>query len=115
MIKANFTRDDDALKVSLSVEGHAKHSEYGKDIVCASASILLYTVAQIVMAMAQHGDFTEEPIIELEDGKATVSCICKEKDDYAEVVYAFFVAQTGYSLLEQTYPQYVELSMFGEA
>lgn len=115
MIKANFSRDDKALKCSLTVEGHAGFSEYGNDIVCASASILLYTIAQLVKAMAHHGDFTEEPIVDIEDGKATVSCRCKNKDDYAEVVYAYFVVQTGYSLLEQTYPQYVELTMFGEA
>lgn len=115
MIKAKFSRDDDALRCTLSVEGHAGFAERGEDIICASASILLYTIAQLVKAMEEHGDFAEEPIVDITDGKATVSCICKNKDDYAEVVYAYFVVQTGYSLLEQTYPQYVELTMFGEA
>ena len=115
MIKAVFSKDDDAKKVGLHIEAHAGQSEYGKDVVCASASILLYTIAQIVNAIAQLGDFAEEPIKDITDGEATISCICKNKMLYSELVYAFFVVQTGYSLLEDNYPKYLKLNMFGEA
>ena len=109
MIKANFSRDDDALKVTLSVEGHAGHSIPGKDIVCASASILAYTVAQIVIAMEHHGDLEGKPIIDLNEGDATIMCRCRDPKDFGELVHTFFVAHVGYALLAHNYPEYVSL------
>ena len=109
MIKVKYTYDRDKRECSLTVKGHAGQAEIGKDIICASASILAYTIAQVVKSMENHGDLAEPPTIELEGGEATIKC--RAKDDYlfAEMMQYFFVAKAGYHLLAFNYPQFVEL------
>lgn len=115
MIKVTFRSDDDAKSLCLTVQGHAGQADIGHDIVCASASILAYTVAQIVKTMEHRGDLDGKPIVALESGDAVISCKCRSNDLYAEAAYAFFVAQVGYSLLMHNFPQFVEFIKVGEA
>ena len=109
MIRVEIKYDRDKREASIQLEGHAGQAEAGKDIVCASASILTYTTAHIVEVMHRHGDFASPPIILLESGNATILCRANDDDIYAEVLHTFFVIQTGYRLLAHNYPQYVEL------
>lgn len=113
MIKVKFRTHDATRYLRLTVEGHAGADTKGHDIVCASASILAYTVAQIVTTMEQHGDLADKPCIELNDGDATIILRCKDDDIYAEARHTFFVAKTGYDLLAHNFPQYVELKSVG--
>ena len=111
MIKATFAREDEVIV--LKVEGHAGQDEKGHDIVCAAASILTYTIAQYLRYVGEQGGLKGEPHIKLNDGDALI--VAKPTEEYeGEVLNAFFVAEVGYSLLAQNYPQYVELKMFGE-
>lgn len=114
MIKVTFRSNDESKSLCLTVQGHAGQAEKGRDIVCASASILAYTVAHIIMTMERHGDLEGDPIIALESGDAVISIRCKNNDIYAEAAHAFFVAQAGYSLLARNFPQFVELISVGE-
>ena len=113
MIKASFEKDDGKF-ISLCVEGHAGQSEYGKDIVCSAASILMYTVAQTITQMHKQGWLKKKPHINLKDGNGIVTCVPKA-DYYDECLMAFFVAEMGYVLLNKNYPQYVDIKLFGEA
>lgn len=115
MIKVEFHSNHDRRELKLTVKGHSGQAEVGHDIICASASILAYTVAQILKAMHSHGDLETRPKIRLESGDAVVSCRVKNDGNYAEALHTFFVAQVGYSLLAHNYPEFVELKMFGEA
>lgn len=111
MIKISFSRDGETI--SLRVNGHAGQAEMGQDIVCASASILAYTVAQTLQYIDAQGGLKERPHLNLKSGYAEI--ICKPTEEYAgEVLQTFFVAEVGYTLLAHNYPQYVELKMFGE-
>ena len=109
MIKVKFAYDKDKRECSLLLKGHAGQAEVGKDIICSSASILAYTIAQVIKAMDHHGDLVEHPTLELENGNATI--VCRAKDDYlfSEMMQNFFVIRTGYALLAHNYPQYVQL------
>jgi uncharacterized protein YsxB (DUF464 family) len=95
-------------KLSLRLEGHAGYAEIGKDIVCASASILAYSVAQIVKEAEHKGDLASPPHIHLEGGDTLVTCEPCE-DTYEAVQGAYLFAKTGYALLAHNYPQYVRL------
>ena len=53
MITAEFDFNMETLEASLIVRGHASFAEIGTDIVCASASILTYTIAEIVQQMEE--------------------------------------------------------------
>lgn len=102
MIKVTFT--ENGKKLSLRVEGHADYAEHGKDIVCASASILAYTLASIV------DSFDEvEPIIDLTSGDTTIECRCKDNGIFAAVANAYHYTEIGFALLAHNYPQYVRL------
>lgn len=109
MINVKFVMDEEHHLIQMTLKGHAGQAEHGEDIVCASASILAYTVAQIVKAMEQHGDLLGEPTIDLNEGDAMISCRCREADVFGELVHTFFVAHVGYLLLAHNYPEYVSL------
>lgn len=113
MILVSFTNNPDSITLKLS--GHAGAAEAGKDIVCASASILCYTVAQTALFMYEQGRLRREPYIKLDKGESVVTMRPK-KDSYAEALHSFFIAEVGFSLLAQSYPQYVDVqSMLGQA
>ena len=98
MLKVTFT--ESGQKLSLRLEGHAGYAEHGKDIVCASASILACTLASIVESFDEIESF-----IDLTSGNTTIECKCENN----EVLDAYRFTMTGYALLEQNYPQYVRL------
>lgn len=114
MIKAQFEHQKEINTIIMKVEGHAGQNTKGKDVICSAASILTYTVAQYLNYVYKRGGLQKKPRIHLNDGDALI--VAKPKSDFeGEVLNAFFVAEVGYSLLAQNYPQYVELTMFGEA
>ncbi len=112
MLKATFTERGKIL--SLRIDGHAGYAEVGKDIVCASASILAYTVTQFVMEAENKGDLASPAEIRLDSGDTVISCEPTEDAVSAlQSVYSF--AKMGYALLAHNYPQYVQLKEFGKA
>lgn len=107
MITVRFAKRGE--NISLRLHGHAGYAEHGKDIVCASASILAYTLASIV------GSFDDaETIIDLESGNTVIECQCKDEKTYISVLNAYHYTVVGYALLASNYPQYVELISDGE-
>ena len=102
MITVTFT--EKGKRLSLRVEGHARYAEHGKDIVCASASILTYTLASIVDSI--DGVKTS---INLDSGDSTIDCECEDNETFAMVADVYAFAKRGYVLLAQNYPQYVRL------
>lgn len=114
MINVKLSQADEKKTLSLRLKGHAGQAEIGKDIVCASATILAYTVAQVVRYMEDNNELTRKPTIKLNKGDIEVTCRCKTDKGYAEALHTYFVAQVGYSLLAHNYPQYVALKSLGE-
>ena len=115
MLHVKIKYRKDTREASLLLSGHAGQAEAGRDIVCASASILAYTAAQIVAAMESHGDLTSPPTVKLDSGNAEISCVSRNDDTYAELLYMLFVIGMGYKLLAKNYPQYIELTIDAEA
>lgn len=114
MVKAEFFTNKESGSITLRLSGHAGAGEKGKDIICASASILAYTVAQALQFMYEEGSLQKKPHIKLESGDSII--VAKPKPEYyAEALHTFFVAQVGYHLLAHNYPHYVELKSFGES
>lgn len=107
MIKVTFTETPE--KLSLRLEGHAEYAEHGKDIVCASASILAYTVALYVEYEDKQGNLKAPAEIKLESGDSVVACEPKE-DTLKWLWDAYQFAKMGYLILAQNYPQYVEVT-----
>jgi uncharacterized protein YsxB (DUF464 family) len=108
IVESRIGKDDKGREQDfyLKVTGHAGSAEKGRDIVCASASILLYTLAQTVKALEQKGRLKEAPAIRTDSGDAEIGFTAKAKYS-AECAHCFFTVLVGYQLLCHNYPMYV--------
>ena len=111
MITISISENKDAKAITLKVKGHANHDEKGKDIVCASASILTYTIAQYVTFMYEQHQLKKKPTINLAEGDTEIT-VKPKAEFYGEALHLFFVQSVGYSLLAHNYPQCVDYKGF---
>ena len=102
MIQATYYRSYNRLTVT----GHAGSAEPGYDLVCASASMLAYTLAANVANMADNGQ-VRQPIIKTNEGDAEISCNPRHNLKNS-VMLVFDSVCVGYELLARDYPEYVK-------
>ena len=102
MIQATYYRKYNRLTVT----GHAGAAEQGKDLVCASASMLAYTLAANVANMADNGQ-VREPIIKLDEGNTEISCNPRHNLK-ASVTLVFDSVCVGFELLAHDYPEFIK-------
>ena len=108
MITAKFYLKPSNGSIHMTLKGHAQAAPYGEDLICASATMLAYTVAQAVQFMHEQGKLKKKPKISLKEGNATI-IVTPNEDDYAEALHTFWVAQCGIHVLAHNYPQNVKL------
>lgn len=105
MIQAIYHRSYNRLTVT----GHAASAEPGHDLVCASASILAYTLAANVERLSDAGH-VRESVIRLEEGDTEISC--KSCHHFKSTVILIFDAVcTGFNILRRQYPEYVHFEI----
>lgn len=98
MITVVYHRDHNRVEVT----GHAHSGEAGHDLVCASASILIYTIASFARNTAKAKQ-SKKLEIKLEEGNAVVAC--KAKPPYKAAITLVFDAMCGgFELLDRNYP-----------
>lgn len=90
----------------LTVTGHAGSAEKGHDLVCASASMLAYTLAANVANMADCGQ-VREPIMKMYEGDTEISCNPRHNLK-ASVTLVFDSICAGFDLLSHDYPNFVK-------
>ena len=108
MITARFYQKPSGGSIHMTIKGHAQAAPKGEDLICASATMLAYTVAQAVQFMHEQGQLKKKPKIAIKDGEATIIATPKE-EAYAEALHTFWVAQCGIHVLAHNYPQNVKL------
>lgn len=116
MIRIHFWQEKDKGSIHMTVKGHSNTAPRGADLICASATMLAYTVAQAAAFMHEQGQLEEKPRIAIREGKAVVS-VRPKADYYAEALHTFWVAQCGAHILSHNYPEAVclnHLRMDGE-
>ena len=95
------------IKHYLNVCGHANYSPHGSDIVCSAIS----TICQVLIAQLEHERDAAPNRIHVHaciaDGSARVSVDCYKEN--ARVAALFDMAETGYKLLAQQYPEHVTM------
>lgn len=101
MIQATYYRRYNRLTVT----GHANSAEPGHDLVCASASMLAYTLAANVANMADNGQVIQ-PIIENSEGNTEISCNPRHSLKNT-VTLVFDSICVGFELLAHDYPEFV--------
>lgn len=108
MIKVTYHRDLNRV----TVEGHAKSGEVGHDLVCASASILVYTLASFVENM-KRAKQVYNPTVELKEGDALISC--EPPNRYkGSVTLVFDSICGGFELLARDYPDNISYEIRGK-
>jgi uncharacterized protein YsxB (DUF464 family) len=95
----------------VGIEGHARSGEVGHDLVCASASILAFTLATLVKNMENAGQI-RYPTIELNEGQALIACKVPGKYK-ATVTFAFDAICAGFGLLANDYPDNISYEIMG--
>lgn len=105
MIKVVYKRKNHTL----TVKGHAKSAENGHDLVCASASVLCYTLASALSDMKKSGD-VKKCVIDLTAGNSTLSC--KPYSNVESVVHLVFMTICrGFALLSRDYPDFINFEI----
>ena len=101
MIQAIYYRSYNRLTVT----GHANSAEPGHDLVCASASMLAYTLAANVASMADN-EQVRQPIIKNNEGDTEISCNPRHNLKNT-VTLVFDSICLGFELLAHDYPEYI--------
>ena len=107
MVTVIYQRDINRV----SVEGHARSGEVGHDLVCASASILAYTLASFVENMKIEGQ-TKHHKVELKEGRTLISCDAPKRYKSA-VTLVFDSICAGFELLAHDYPDNISYKIVG--
>ena len=108
MIKVVYHRDLNRV----TMEGHAQSAEKGQDLVCASASTLIYTLATFVENMKKARQ-TYNPVVEMKEGDALISCSPPTRVKGA-VTLVFDSICAGFELLAHDYPDNISYEIRGK-
>lgn len=114
MVNAIFFSKPEEGTLTMRVSGHAQSDEKGKDLICASASILAMTLAYAVGYADQEKKFLQKPDVQMIDGKTWIT-VKPTMDAFGEILHAFFIIQMGFCLLSDAYPDNVTVKSFGES
>lgn len=107
MTKIKLLEDQEKMTLRLDAEGHAGYAEAGRDIVCASVSVLIQTFAKICEALREQGALAE---ITLLPGESSVqaSLISREQYEYASVCLQ--TVEVGLRMIAEVYPNHVQIT-----
>ncbi len=101
MINVKYDRENLILKM----KGHAESNPGGPDVICACATMLMYTLAQNVKFLEDAGVAKDVHII-TEEGHAVVSCSPVEEKE--TLLCVFDTITTGFLMLHGNYPENIK-------
>ncbi len=99
MIQVTYNRK----RHRLTAIGHACSGKKGHDLVCASVSALVLTLAANVASLATD-DQVRRHVLRVQEGDAWISCVPMPKMQ-AVVTLIFDTVCAGFELLETLYPE----------
>lgn len=106
MITVTVNRKADTL--SLCVAGHAGYAAPGKDIVCAAASILVYTAAELALDMERRGQLRRAPVLNLKPGDAEIRFV-PDAFERQRAETGLETVGYGFALLAKKYPRCIRV------
>ena len=108
MIHIAFAYEPGLGSLRMRVQGHAGAAKKGEDLICASASMLAYTLGQAVCMLYEQRMLRRKPRIYIKEGCAEIIASPRE-GCLAEALMAFWTVQAGALVLSRNYPQFVTL------
>nr|WP_317284001.1 ribosomal-processing cysteine protease Prp [uncultured Sellimonas sp.] len=105
MIKITIYQNDKSEYVGFRTKGHAGYDEYGKDIVCASASVLVINTINSIEA------FTEDQISVRADEESGEICFRLQNSPSKEAALLLSAMVLGLQNMadEKEYRNYIDL------
>jgi uncharacterized protein YsxB (DUF464 family) len=107
MITATYHRTYNRLTVT----GHAHSGESGHDLVCASASALVLTLAANVASLTPSGSASKH-VVFVKEGDAEISCVPNHKMR-SVVTLIFDTVCSGFEVLQNLYPENITYQILG--
>ncbi|HKL10246.1 MAG TPA: ribosomal-processing cysteine protease Prp [Clostridia bacterium] len=104
MIEIMLYREDTEI-MGFEISGHAESDEYGRDIVCASVSVLAQTAVNAL------GELTGIDF-EYEVAEGYLRCLVPKKlpsDEKQKVATIMKTIYVGYESVAESYPDYVNI------
>ena len=97
-----------AEPMSLHVTGHAGFASMGQDIVCAAASILVYTAGELALDMERRGQLRCPPVVKLRPGDAQVF-FTPDGAGRQRAETGLETVGYGFALLAKKYPRWIRV------
>lgn len=96
----------------LTVKGHSGSAEKGQDLICAAASILVYTLANAVIGADLESKLRNRPTVRLEEGDAEISYAPLHSYRNVMLLMSDSIC-AGFDILAQKYPEFVKYTVVG--
>ena len=87
----------------LIANGHANYAERGKDVVCASVSILIYTLIESI----NERDLPTPAVIDVREGETLIR-VKPKSENRGKICAVFEVIANGFGLLQKNFPENVK-------
>lgn len=108
MIQIRFSFREPEGGVRLTLRGHAGFAPKGRDLVCAGASTLVYTLAEALERMYIQGMLRKCPRMEIREGRADLEAL--PKPEYVqEILLVFWVIEAGLHNLGMQFPGCIQV------
>lgn len=105
MIKVVYDRKH----YTVTINGHAGSAEVGHDLICASASILAYTLAENVMNAKEAG-YLRSGTAQLVPGDSEIRCLPRSRYKMT-MMLVFDSICAGFELLAQNHPENISYEL----
>ncbi|MBQ9228767.1 MAG: ribosomal-processing cysteine protease Prp [Eubacterium sp.] len=106
MLKIQIDRNVKTGGYRLKMKGHCGFDKEGRDIVCAAASILCLSMAQV---LRENKDKLEDkPRIIIHNGKCLLEWQPKARYEGA-LLNSLYTVKAGLRVLQNEYPDYIEM------
>lgn len=106
MIDVRIIINNDKIINELKISGHSNYDRYGKDIVCAAVSILVYTA---YLSLKKIPDIKTKYVDDKESIYLSVENYVKEMEGEIRGITIYLVA--GLTLLSEKYKENVKLDL----
>ena len=93
----------------MEIRGHAGAAPAGEDLVCAAASMLAWTLVDVVSETAEYYAH-----VEIREDGASITARASPDYELEDICYAVYdTIGTGFEILAEKYPEYVSYEMIG--
>ena len=92
----------------IHAKGHANYAERGKDIVCASVSMLIYTLIESI----DENDLSAPAVIEMREGETLIR-VKPKSENRGKICAVFEVIANGFKLLQKNFHENVKFCRVG--